>query len=145
MPKDELISILLTETLLQFLLKNGFARKGEVNLYSKLLGITAQDLESYCNRCGYPGVDLPAHQIKTNWWRSRNGMAPGKWRLYSIESAIQAHGFFRTESKESLKTFGLKRTWKPGRKDSTSFGCFNGLDVNAFMSSILGYTDIPQA
>lgn len=109
--KNKWVEMFLTETLYDFLLKHHYVKKGESNSYASMGGITADDLKSYCEEYGFPGVNVPAHKIKTT---PKGGEAETEWTLehgvYTVwySERNTSTWIFRTESKMEFEQYWIK-------------------------------------
>jgi len=76
--KDQLLEMLVIKTLFNFLLKKNIIKKGDIICYGKMLGITVEDMRVYFTTHGFPGLNIPCHQIKQI---PRGGEGDTEWTL----------------------------------------------------------------
>lgn len=116
-PKSQLVEMFVEGTLFNFILKKGIFKEGEKDCYARITGITMKDLHTYCQQRGYPGLDIPKHEIRTTpiaeegqtMWTMEDGVYK-VW--YSERNASTC--VFTTNSKEDFRAYWLKeieQTW----------------------------------
>ncbi|MEQ9593087.1 MAG: hypothetical protein RLN86_10825 [Cyclobacteriaceae bacterium] len=116
-PKASLVEMFVKGSLFTFLMKQGIIKKGDLICYAKLTGITMEDFHSYCKKHGYPGLDIPKHQVRTSP-RGEEGqtewtMEDGVYKVWYSERHTSTCVFTAT-SKEEFRSYWLKEiddTW----------------------------------
>ncbi|HCR54300.1 MAG TPA: hypothetical protein DIW27_07790 [Cytophagales bacterium] len=111
--------------LFSFLMKNNIIKKGDSICYAKITGITMEDFHMYCSKNGYPGLDIPRHQIRTSplgeegqtewtlennvykvWFSERNT----SYLVYETTSQLEFRTYWLKEM-EQVWSYRLNREW----------------------------------
>jgi hypothetical protein len=112
--KHELIKMFVDNTLFNFLLKKNVIKKGDTICYGHMLSISVEDLRTYFEQYGYPGLDIPRHQIKKS---PQGGEGDSEWTL---EKGVYKVWYterntptcvFTTDSKEAFKAYWIKENF----------------------------------
>ena len=111
-PKEQLIELLVSDKLLDFLLKESVVKKGDLICYAKLLGLSKADLRVYFIKHGYPGLRIPRNQIRKGpsgdegqtEWTLNNGL----YQVWYSERNT-SHYTFSTESREVFEAYWIDK------------------------------------
>ena len=105
--KEQLIGMFMKGTLYDFLLKKGILKEGEgFGSYAKFLDLTDDDLRSYFDVKGYPGLkESPAWEEWDYAW----DFVEGHYRVLFIERGLPTPRLYTT-SKEEFEAWWKKHT-----------------------------------
>ena len=111
-PKDQLIEMLVSKKLLNFLLKESVVKKGDLICYGKLLGLNKEDLRVYFIKHGYPGLRIPRNKMRKGpsgdegqtEWTFNNGL----YQVWYSERNT-SHYTFSTESQEVFEAYWIDK------------------------------------
>ena len=112
--KDQLLEMFVSNTLFNFLLKRNVIRKGDTICYGKMLDISVEDMRAYFAANGFPGLNIPRHQIRQT---PHGGEGDTEWTLkdglYEVwyTERNDHNPVFSTASKAEFEAYWASKTF----------------------------------
>ncbi len=105
-PKAELVNMFITGDLFSYVMKMGLVKKGDSVNYAQLLDLGEEDLKSWFQAKGYPGIRTSPRGSECEYtWALHEGV----YTVYFIERNTEFLEF-STTSKEEFETWWKKYT-----------------------------------